>query len=1133
MKSTPIKNDLFRFSTLRNPQLIHPSNKKLGYIFHPKEKESHFLSSLSDAIELEDAHKKLQQQAKTFSALSKYDDLREINPDFYDFSAWLSQNRNALEFSVAEQKAGDLRTLTTAQINTIWDNLFFQTIERRHPHIRQVCIQLIIAQNFIANIQGGELQDKADAIITMPRAPEIPAAEKRLHLYIKRLANAKVVLPKIFRLRPIENIDPQESEYKTPVVDVAKKPDFSRLNTIHFNGISNARNKRLRDIKAELEREKRTMRRGNSSNEMAVWVKERGDNISADALKFLTLKVNDVNSIASAINKVQNNIRHESRRILGPERLARRSIAARGHLIRSDANDDFSYNLSFLYDELSVASSASAQLVAYLSINTVNLESYIKEADYSLEINGKKQKGSNVEIVKQTGKYLSLRLFPKKDLNIEKGAVFKFICRLVLGDGTELTINQTGSTSLENNNGSAVVKSDDKDETSLSAPIVVTAGVTSSNIELYGVNNVGVAVYRKVEQEVCCYVPGEVSRIENVLAREYKERHTRNFVSTETKTEEASEAEIENLSDTATSERNELRNEISRVLSQDKSTSLGASAGVSGKAWGMEVSAGAHAGFNSSNSSAVSDTAAKSYAQEVTERALERVIQKTSSKRTSRVLKEFEESNKHGFDNRAGDQHVTGVYRWVDVVYTNRLVNYGKRLTYDFMIPEPAAGYKHMLELIAEKEQNEGGEVTTTLKEPLAPNSPEIGITGPEVFEEGTYQGFARAYGVSIPAPKPFIDTISGGFSPPTQPEMKDQSYSFELMIPPEYEVVSADVNIDFQYKYSDGNKNTKFDLDIGDDGFKFPTSVGKEGGFRDYDETSDFEFTRPWVSTLPITVSCKNINHFGLNIVADLQWSSSVKEAWQNEAYDIVMRAYEAQLKEYNHALASLEAEQENVENSEEKSNHQQFNRSIEKREIKRICIEMLTKPFGFTMGHDFYTKGACSAKLKQKRFLEKYASHVKFFEQAFDWEVMAYLFYPYYWAKECSWKDILETDWAPDPIFQAFLQSGMSRVTVPVRPGFEDAVLHYMETGEIWQGGDLVMDTDDELYLSIAEELQQVEGVVEEEWQTRVPTTLTVVQADSVALQESGLPCCNDVSSAEDNPFKTNTDVMKSSKT
>jgi hypothetical protein len=100
------------------------------------------------------------------------------------------------------------------------------------------------------------------------------------------------------------------------------------------------------------------------------------------------------------------------------------------------------------------------------------------------------------------------------------------------------------------------------------------------------------------------------------------------------------------------------------------------------------------------------------------------------------------------------------------------------------------------------------------------------------------------------------------------------------------------------------------------------------------------------------------------------------------------------------------------------------------------------------------------------------------------------------------------------------------MARVVVPVRPEFTEAVAYYLETGKIWLGNDLVPGTNSDLYLSIVEEMQTVEGAVEEEWLTRVPTTLAIIQGKSAFLQEEGLPCCSDV----ENP-DTTTNVIGSS--
>jgi hypothetical protein len=192
-------------------------------------------------------------------------------------------------------------------------------------------------------------------------------------------------------------------------------------------------------------------------------------------------------------------------------------------------------------------------------------------------------------------------------------------------------------------------------------------------------------------------------------------------------------------------------------------------------------------------------------------------------------------------------------------------------------------------------------------------------------------------------------------------------------------------------------------------------------------------------------------------------------------------------------------------------------MNRLIEERELKRICIEMIMKPYCRTQGQKHYTEeNACDLykipQVNQAEGFGAYAAQVKFFEQAIDWQIMSYLFYAYYWADKCDWGGLMQSE-SDDMVFQAFLQSGMARVVVPIRQQFTEAFAFYLKTGDIWLGNDLVAGDTNDLYLSIAEEMQTIAGVVEDEWETRVPTALAIIQGRSAYLEEEGLPCCNDV--------------------
>jgi len=125
---------------------------------------------------------------------------------------------------------------------------------------------------------------------------------------------------------------------------------------------------------------------------------------------------------------------------------------------------------------------------------------------------------------------------------------------------------------------------------------------------------------------------------------------------------------------------------------------------------------------------------------------------------------------------------------------------------------------------------------------------------------------------------------------------------------------------------------------------------------------------------------------------------------------------------------------------------------------------------------------------------------SYVRFFEQAFEWEQMMYFFYPYYWGRKNQWIDRVGLQ-DVDPLFADFVKAGSARCVVPVRPGFEAAIAYFMQTGQIWNGGD-VPTISDPLYVSIIEEIKERDQAPGDEvpqgdpWDVRLPTTLVILR-------------------------------------
>ena len=678
------------------------------------------------------------------------------------------------------------------------------------------------------------------------------------------------------------------------------------------------------------------------------------------------------------------------------------------------------------------------------------------------------------------------------------------------------------------------------------------AGRPGAADALHGVYQLGVGVFRRVEQEVCCYVPGEVSHIENVMAREYKERHTRSLTATEETTEETTEAEHEQSTDTSTAQRNEMQSAVATVLDQSNQIGFGANASFSAT-YGGTATVGANASFDygTANATSVSESEALAQAQDVTQQALARVVQRTAVKRVSRMLREFEENNRHGFDNREGDQHVTGIYRWLDIVYVNRIVNYGMRQMVEFVIPDPARFYVRSLRNPPRPKADEPRAADRSERPQPPPTLESQGIVDADDITRDRAAELGRIFDTSLPDP-PSLESITEGvslqpkddLSKARKPDPDGGKEEFNLPVPVRdgYTLTAANLKVRFDYHYQGtteegtlvlarlAGRQARFDKDhpIG----RHPDNAASRRKPLTATLAANWTYDAELTGTLDLQIDVKNVHDFEVTGTLTLAASAFVEAQWRQACLGALEAAYGRLLDAYERELEQWRAAREQAADGESAEpeapvfgGSREVNRAIEQREIKRLSIEMIAFPFGRAVGEDHMVLDRCKVpSVDQGPRWSEYASHAKFYEQAFEWEALSYSFYPYYWADRCDWADRFQLSAPSDPLFESFLQAGMARAIVPVRPGFEEAVNLYLETGQVWNGADMVVDTDDDLYVSITEELQEPESFIEETWQTRVPTTLTIVQGDSVFLEGEGLPCCTEVvEDASGNPLKS----------
>ena len=231
-------------------------------------------------------------------------------------------------------------------------------------------------------------------------------------------------------------------------------------------------------------------------------------------------------------------------------------------------------------------------------------------------------------------------------------------------------------------------------------------------------------------------------------------------------------------------------------------------------------------------------------------------------------------------------------------------------------------------------------------------------------------------------------------------------------------------------------------------------------------------------------------------------------------------MNAYENALADYNEQIAAAEIQS----GIAIQGRNPKFNRTIEKEELRKGALRMLTNNFAKTKvsGNWRYSESFNAMRDNQNYSYPEFdideaqveGKIIQFFEQAFEWNNITYRFYPYFWGRKNDWDETYGKE-DTDTNFTDFLRAGAARVVVPVHPAYTEAILHYMHTNEIWNGGE-PPTLDDPLFISIVDEIKSDTNAdlganlpscsidsgypcLADEWDVKVPTNLVYLQKDS----------------------------------
>lgn len=549
-----------------------------------------------------------------------------------------------------------------------------------------------------------------------------------------------------------------------------------------------------------------------------------------------------------------------------------------------------------------------------------------------------------------------------------------------------------------------------------------------------------------IREELARYDAGEIADIENILAGEMKVRRHRML----TRTEETLELDAETVSsserDHGVTEKFNLQSEVKSTVDQKINLDAGVTATLK---YGESITVTPHANVTANWAKSESRNLARSHAKDVVDRAVTKLQEKTRRLQISKTIREIEEHNKHSIKNDdAGAVHRAGLYYWVNKITHAQVMNYGRHMMFDMIVPEPAAIFRALYtkKMAADDER----------KEPQKPN-----IT-PDIVQRGNYGQLLAENGIATTEelqPPDEKAAVQWGFSHNLgEPEKGDavgfSSHEYKSPeIPAGYRAksISYDVRCSTGHpKSTDPRDEVAVSVHVADTCIFTNTMNEYSGG--------GGQSNKNWSATGSknmkgeqgvVTAAVAGFSSLALSLSGTLtitaELTTEAFQKWQFQIFNTIMGEYARKLETYNmvkEARSGL---------FEIRGRNPFLNREIERNELKRHIVAALMCNYFNGLGSMMEHVAPCGFPEIDFAKLEKDAPIIQFFEQVFEWEYVTYLFYHSMWARKCKWPDLIDEN-SGDPLFDKFLTAGATRVQVPVRPGMEKIFAWFLATGQIW---------------------------------------------------------------------------------
>lgn len=460
------------------------------------------------------------------------------------------------------------------------------------------------------------------------------------------------------------------------------------------------------------------------------------------------------------------------------------------------------------------------------------------------------------------------------------------------------------------------------------------------------------------------------------------------------------------------------------------------------------------------------------YAKKVLNLTTQRISEKINKVRSHTQLKELEDTATSILDNSNSKDPAYGMYSWLNKVYKAKVVNYGNRMLFTFLIPNPAANYISQVKVI------EGNNLT----EPLSPA--QLNIKTYQDITPDNYLALCQYYQLKTFPLAPNAQLVIS--------DIMQLGESKLVSIPKGYEASQATIS----YAFGEGNDTAVVNGFIGKSNFSFDQSKGNTG-------TQRFDMNQEQNTVAVGIVSSNVITMSPPSSAVDFQLSVEIISllnaenllSWQISIYQLISTAYREQYEIYN--------QKSNVSNGRDERVNPLKDYLIVKQELEKGVRQQLQNHIMNTVGlPSNYERETASPGINYN-----YPENAQYINSSLEWNEMTYTFLDEY----DSQNELFAVSSLSPDYFSGFLKATYARVTIPVTPQYNYGFLYFLSTGFVWTSADNFApcfddsQTENNTSTDQATIVQELKNVFKQpnlpektidSWEVVIPTSMQMLQ-------------------------------------